>query len=405
VTATRGSRLAGRATRIAPSPTLILVAKAKALIAQGADVIRFDAGEPDFPTPQRIRDAAKRAMDEGKTGYTAASGMPELKQVIADKLERDNGLCYEPSQIIVSCGGKFALYVAMQALFQEGDEVLVPAPYWVSYPPMVELAGASAVIVPTTAEEGFLASAGRLAEHIGPNTRGLILNSPSNPTGAAYDEAQLGAIAELAVERGLWVLSDEIYEKMLYGGQRFAGIAAQGEAIRERTLVFNGVSKAYAMTGWRIGYAAGPGPVIKAMGAMQSQSTSNPTTISQYAAMEAMAGPQDDVAEMVAAFEERRGRVVELLEALPGVSCRMPVGAFYVLPDMGSHLGKRVGDQRIETDADLSEYLLSQHHVAVVPGSAFGAPGFQRISYACSMDAIEEGVARIARALGELEPA
>ena len=398
-------RLAKRARQIKPSPTLSLVAKAKALIAEGADVIRFDAGEPDFPTPERIRDAAKRAMDEGKTGYTAASGMPELKKTIADKLARDNGLEYEPAQIIVSCGGKFALYIAIQALFEAGDEVLVPAPYWVSYPPMVELAGASAVIVPTTADDDFLASAGRLAEHVGPRTRGLILNSPSNPTGAVYDATQLAAIAGLCAEHDLWVLSDEIYEKILFDGRVFAGIAQVAPQIRDRTLVLNGVSKTYAMTGWRIGYAAGPAPVIKAMGAMQSQSTSNPTTVSQWAAVEALDGPQDDVAEMAAAFESRRARVVELLNSLPGVTCRMPGGAFYVFPDFKAHLGKRAGDRVLTDDSAFSEFLLEKHHVAMVPGSAFGAPGFQRISYACSLEAIEQGVARIGEALEELEPA
>ena len=395
--------IAKRALAIKPSPTLATAAKAKAMKAQGFDVVDFGVGEPDFDTPDNVKEAAIKAIRSGFTKYTPASGTDELKEAVIEKLRKDNGLEYERSQIIISCGAKHSLYNIAEALFDPGDEVIIPSPYWVSYPDQVLLNDAKPVIVKTTEKEGFKLSAKKLEKAITKKTKALILNSPSNPTGLAYDTKTLEEIAAIAVKRKIHVISDEIYEKLIYDGFRHVSIASLGPEIKNLTIVVNGVSKSHAMTGWRIGYAAGPKDVITAMANIQSQSTSNPTSISQKAAVEALRGPQDFIGTMNVEFDKRRRYMVDRLNKIKGVSCLMPVGAFYAFPRLSAFFGKRtMSGTVIRNSADLSVYLLEDAKVALVSGDAFGAKDHIRLSYATSMENIVKGVDRIEEALRRL---
>ena len=392
--------IAKRALAIKPSPTLATAAKAKAMKAQGFDVVDFGVGEPDFDTPDNVKEAAIKAIRSGFTKYTPASGTDELKEAVIEKLRKDNGLEYERSQIIISCGAKHSLYNIAEALFDPGDEVIIPSPYWVSYPDQVLLNDAKPVIVKTTEKEGFKLSAKKLEKAITKKTKALILNSPSNPTGLAYDTKTLEEIAAIAVKRKIHVISDEIYEKLIYDGFRHVSIASLGPEIKNLTIVVNGVSKSHAMTGWRIGYAAGPKDVITAMANIQSQSTSNPTSISQKAAVEALRGPQDFIGTMNVEFDKRRRYMVDRLNKINGVSCLMPVGAFYAFPKISSFFGKRTPNgTTIRNSADLAVYLLEDAKVALVSGDAFGAKDHIRLSYATSMENIVKGMDRIEETL------
>ena len=385
-----------------PSPTLAINAKAKAMQGRGISVISFGAGEPDFDTPENIKKVAIRAIEEGFTKYTAVGGIDELKDAIIHKFQRDNGLTYKRSQILVSCGGKHSFYNLAQAIFDEGDEVIIPAPFWVSYPPMVSLAGGTPVIVETSEANDFKLLPEDLKKAISPKTKALIINSPSNPTGSAYAKEELEKIAEIALSHKLFVISDEIYEKIVYDGFRFTSIASLGPEIKERTIIVHGVAKTYSMTGWRIGYTAGPDEIISAMNNIQSQSTSNPNSIAQKASVEALIGPQDEVGKMVAAFAQRRKYIVNRLNEMKEVSCYRPTGAFYVFPNFCSYYGKAYQGKRINNSTDLADYLLDVARVAVVPGGEFGADPFERLSFATSMENIREGLDRIEKALEEL---
>lgn len=395
--------IAERAKKVKPSPTLAVDSKAKEMKAKGVDIVNFGVGEPDFDTPEHIKEAAIKAIKDGFTKYTPVGGIDELKEAIVEKLERDNGLKYGKENILVSCGAKHSLYNIAQALFGPGDEVIIPAPYWVSYPDQVLLNDAVPVFLETKEENDFMLSPELLKEKITPRTKALILNSPSNPTGFIYNEKTLREIAEIAVEKNLYIISDEIYEKLIYDGHRHISIASFGEEIKARTIVVNGLSKSHSMTGWRIGYAAGPAEIIKVMTNIQSQSTSNPTSIAQKAAVAALRGPQDCVEEMRKEFERRRTYLVERLNQIQGISCRLPNGAFYAFPNVSEILGKKSGDKVISNSIELSIYLLEHAHVAVVPGSAFGAEGYLRLSYATSLENIEKGVNRIKEALEKLQ--
>jgi aspartate aminotransferase len=394
--------LAERVKGIKPSPTLTVDARAKAMKAEGIDVVGFGAGEPDFDTPENIKEAAVRALKSGFTKYTPVGGTDELKDAIINKLKNDNGIVYDRSQIIVSTGAKHSLYNVAQALYGPGDEVIIPAPYWVSYPDQVILNDASPVIVQTKEEEGFVLTAEAFERAITPRTRALILNSPSNPTGLGYPKESLEKIAEVAVRHKVMVISDEIYEKITYDGFRHVSIASLGSEIKDLTITINGLSKSHAMTGWRLGYAAGPKEVIGAMTKIQSQSTSNPCSITQKAAVEALNGPQDFLPVMVAEFDKRRKYIVERLNAIPGFSCPMPVGAFYAFPRVSPIYGKSFKGKEIKGSADLAAYLLEEAKVAVVSGDAFGADEYIRLSYATSMATIEKGLDRIEKAVSEL---
>jgi aspartate aminotransferase len=394
--------LSDRAKSLRPSPTLAINAKAKAMQAQGIQVISFGAGEPDFDTPQNIKKAAKKAIDEGFTKYTPVGGIDELKDAIINKFKRDSQLTYKRSEILVSCGGKHSFYNLAQAIFDQGDEVIVPAPYWVSYPPMVALAGGTPVIVETTEKNEFKITPEDLNKALTPKTKALIVNSPSNPTGSAYSKKELEKIADIAISKGFFVISDEIYEKIVYDDFQFTSIASLSEEMKKKTIIVHGVAKTYAMTGWRIGYTAGPEEIISAMNNIQSQSTSNPTSIAQKASVEALAGPQDEVGKMVSAFARRRNYIVDHLNKMPGVSCYKPAGAFYVFPNFSSHYGKSHQGKKIENSTHLADFFLDVARVAVVPGVEFGADPFERLSYATSMDDIEEGMNRIEEALKKL---
>ena len=388
-------KLATRVTKIKPSPTLAVTMRAKALQAQGKDIIGFGAGEPDFDTPENIKQAAIRAIQEGFTKYTPVGGIDELKDAIITKLKRDNGLTYRRSQVVASCGAKHTLYNIAQALFEKGDEVIIPSPYWVSYPDIVLLAGAKPVIVNTTPSTDFKLTPERLEKAIRKKTRAVVINSPSNPTGATYSLRELEGLAEVILSKGILAISDDIYEKILYDGLQFHNMANVSEAMKERCIVVNGVSKAYAMTGWRIGYAAGPENIVSAVTEMQSQSTSNATSISQKASVEALAGDQKTVAMMAAEFEKRRNYIVDQLNRIKGISCMKPPGAFYVFPRVSRLYGTVYRGRKIANSVDLSEFLLEEARVAVVPGSAFGNDRHIRLSYATSMKNIEEGIRRI----------
>ena len=396
------SILSNRAKSLKPSPTLAINAKAKSMQAQGIHVISFGAGEPDFDTPQNIKQAAKRAIDDGFTKYTPVGGTDDLKDAIIKKFQRDNGLTYKRSEIIVSCGGKHSFYNLAQAIFDQGDEVIVPAPYWVSYPPMVALANGTPVIVETTEKNEFKITPDELKKAITPKTKALIINSPSNPTGSAYTKKELEKIAEIAISKNFFVISDEIYEKIVYDGFEFTGIASLSEEIKKKTIIVHGVAKTYAMTGWRIGYTAGSEEIIAAMSNIQSQSTSNPNSIAQKASVEALIGSQDEVGKMVTAFGQRRNYIVDRLNNIPGVSCYKPVGAFYVFPNFSSYYGNSFQGKKIGNSTGLADYFLDVAKVAVVPGVEFGADPFERLSYATSMEDIKEGLNRIEEALKKL---
>ena len=394
----------GPLTRVLrPSPTLAVTMRAKALQKEGRDIIGFGAGEPDFDTPDNIKAAAIRAIREGFTKYTPVGGIDELKDAVIEKLKRDNGLAYKRSEIIVSTGAKHTLFNMAQVLFGPGDEVIIPAPYWVSYPDIVQLADATPVIVDTTEEEGFKLTPATLGKALTARTRALILNSPSNPTGAAYTRKELTALAETLRGTEIIVISDDIYEKVVYDGFVFANMATVSEEMKEKTIVVNGLSKSHAMTGWRMGYAAGPEDVIAAMTEIQSQSTSNPTSIVQKAAIEALLGDQSFIPKMVAEFKRRRDTIVAALNAVPGISCATPPGAFYVFPRVAGLYGKKAGGKALTGSNAFSEFLLEAANVAVVPGQAFGNDDYVRLSYATSMDLIVEGTKRIARAVATLE--
>jgi len=394
--------LADRVKSIKPSPTLAMDAKAKEMKAAGVDVISFGVGEPDFDTPENIKEAAIKALRDGFTKYTPVDGIPALKDAIIEKLKKDNSLTYDRSEIIVSCGAKHSLYNVAQALYNKGDEVIIPAPYWVSYPDQVLLNDAKPVFVETSEENSFMLDPSVLEKAITKRTKALVLNYPSNPTGLTYSKDVLEAIAELAVKYDFCIVSDEIYEKMLYDGAVHVSIASLGDEIKKRTLLINGLSKSHAMTGWRIGYTAGPSDVIKAMSKIQSQSTSNPTSIAQAASVEALKGPQDFLPKMLAEFDKRRKYLVGELNSLKGVSCKMPNGAFYAFPNITALLGKSVDGKAISNSSDLATYLLEYAKIALVPGSAFGMEGYIRMSYATSMKNIEEGVKRLKAALDKL---
>ncbi len=384
-------------SRVKPSPTIAVTNKARELKAAGKDVIGLGAGEPDFDTPDNIKDAAKRAIDEGKTKYTAVDGIPELKQAICDKFLRENGLSYEPAQVTVGTGGKQVLYNALVATLNPGDEVIVPAPYWVSYPDMVLLAGGTPVSVDCPIDTGFKLTPKTLEDAITDKTKWLIFNSPSNPTGAGYTWDELKALTDVLLRHPhVWVMTDDMYEHLVYGDFTFCTPAEVEPKLYDRTLTVNGVSKAYAMTGWRIGYAAGPEQLIKAMGKVQSQSTSNPCSISQWAAFEALTGPQDYIKESRVAFQRRRDLVVEMLNAAEGIECPVPEGAFYVYPSIAGCIGKTsAGGARITDDEAFATALLEETGVAVVFGSAFGLSPHFRVSYATSDDVLREACARI----------
>ena len=391
-----------RIRAIKPSPTLAINAKAVSMRQAGLDVISFGVGEPDFDTPRHIRQAGVRAIEEGFTRYTAAGGIPELKDAIVEKFRSDNNLTYEREEVMVSCGGKHVLYNLAQAILNPGDEAIIPAPYWVSYPPIVVLAGARPVIVETGEAEDFKLSADALEESITPRTKFLVLNSPSNPTGSVYTQWELERLAEVILRHDISVVSDEIYEKLIFDGKPFYSIAQVSEELKGKVFVVNGVSKTYAMTGWRIGYVAGAREVIAGMTKIQSQSTSNPNSIAQKAAIAALTGPQDSVGHMVQAFDERRKYLVGRLNAIPGIRCNMPVGAFYAFPNFGHYFKTDTQGRDIKGSASLCEYLLTEARVALVPGIAFGADDFVRFSYATSLETIKEGVDRIEEALKRL---
>lgn len=394
--------LTKRIGRVAPSPTIGITIKAKAMRAEGIDVIGFGAGEPDFDTPDNIKEAAIRAIRKGHTKYTPVGGINELKDALIQKLKLDNGLDYSREEILVSCGGKHSLYNIAQVLFEAGDEVIIPAPYWVSYPPQVLLNDAKPVILATTEEHCFKLTPEQLEQAITPQTKAFIFNSPSNPTGAAYTREELVALAEVLVAKNVVCISDEIYEKIIYDDFKFVSIASLGEKIRELTLTVNGASKVFSMTGWRMGFTAGPREIIAAMTKLQGQVTTNINSITQWAVVEAYNGPQDFIKEWVGEFKRRRDYLLERINKIPGIQCFKPQGAFYVFPNISAYLGKKVDGKTLETDLDFCEFLLDKAKVACVAGSGFGAPGHMRISYATSMENIEKGLDRIEGALKEL---
>jgi aspartate aminotransferase len=392
-------KLADRIAGIELSPTFRINAAARALAARGVDVLDFSVGEPDFPTPPAAKQAGKAAIDGDVTKYTANEGTAELRAAIVAKLARDNGLTYDPECVLASPGAKSSLFCAVMALFGPGDEVLVPAPYWVSYPEQIRLSGATPVIVPARERNGFKVTAGELEARCTPRSRGLILNYPSNPTGACYDAEELKAIAEVARRLDLTIIADEIYEKLLFDGRTFASIASVSPDAFARTVVVNGVSKTFAMTGWRLGYAAGPKAIVGAMAKLQSHTTSHPASISQVAAAAALNESEPDVRRMAARFAERREVVVGGIAGLPGITLVPPAGAFYVYPNVSGLFGRRVGGRIVSSGQDVAEALLEAARIAVVPGEAFGTAEHVRLSFACSMTQIREGLARMKAAL------
>ena len=394
-----------KANKIGESPTLKVSAKAKAMKAEGIDVVDFSVGEPDFATPDSVKQAGIRAIEENFTKYTQNDGIPDLKKAIIKRLKEDQDLEYQTNQIIASSGAKSSLYHLIQALINEDDEVIIPAPYWVTYPHAVSLAGGKSVVVPTKEENGFLLTAEELKSAITPATKALILNNPSNPTGAAYPRHALEALADVVLEEDIYVIADEIYEKLVYDDFRFYSFASLGEEIKKKTIVINGVSKAYAMTGWRLGYAAGPADVINGMAKIQSHSTSNPCSISQKASLEALSGPQYEVSKMVAEFQRRRNYVMMRLQSIPDVSCHKPQGAFYLFPNFSSTFEKEYKNMTIRNSYGLAYFLLKEANVAIVPGDAFGLDDCIRISYATSMENLEKGLDRIIDAISKLKTA
>jgi aspartate aminotransferase len=381
-------RISQRAASLSPSLTLAIDAKAKQLKAEGQDVVGFGAGEPDFDTPQHIKDAAANALQAGFTKYTPSSGIPELRQAIADKFKRENGLAYKASQVIVSCGGKHSCFNVVIATCQEGDEVIIPAPYWLSYPEMVKLAGAKPVIVETTDQTEFKITPAQLRSAITPRTRLFVLNSPSNPTGTVYTPDEVKALGDICVEKGVLIMSDEIYEHLLYDGASHRSVASLSQAHYEHTIVVHGFAKAWSMTGWRLGFLAAPEPIAKAIDAVQSHSTSNPTSFAQKGAVAALTGPQDHLPNWLAEYDRRRTYAWKKMNSIPGISCVNSKGAFYLFPNI-SKLGLK--------STDFCARLLAEEKVAAVPGIAFGADQYLRISYATSMANIEKGLDRLDR--------
>ncbi len=388
-------KLAPRLSAIKPSPTLALNAKAKALAAKGVDVISFAAGEPDFDTPEHITQAAIDALKSGFTRYTATAGIPELRAAIVDKLKKDNGLDYTPEQILVSTGAKHSLYNLFQALLGEGDEVIIFAPYWVSYPDMVRLAGGTPVILETRESDGYAPDPEVLKRALNPRVRAIVLNSPSNPSGAVLSEKALQIVADAVRGHDCLVVTDDIYEKLLYVDEPFRNILTVAPELKDRAVVVNGFSKAYAMTGWRLGYAAGPRDLIGGMQNIQDQSTSNATSIVQKAGVAALRGPEEPIRKMVVEFKARRDLFVEGLNAIPGVRCRMPEGAFYVFPNVEELLARKYKGKEVGTSIALSEILLDDFRLAAVPGKVFGAEGYLRLSFATSREAIQKGLERL----------
>ena len=394
--------LAERALNISPSPTLAIDAKAKKMMANGLDVVNFGVGEPDFDTPTHIKQAAVKALDNGMTKYTPVAGTDALKAAIIKKFKEDNGLEYLPSQIVVSAGAKHSLYNAFQVLCGEGDEVILPAPYWVSYLEQIKLARGIPVVIQTKASNQFKMTPEELESVITAKTKLIIINSPSNPTGAMYHRDELEALGQILIRHGITIISDEIYEKLIYDGNQHCSIASISPELKEQTVVINGVSKSYAMTGWRIGYAAAPQAVAKAMADLQSHSTSNPTSIAQAASVAALEGPQEPLMEMVAEFNRRRDYMLDRVNAIPGLSCAKPGGAFYLFPDMSPYIGREYNGQKITGAKEIADILLDDAQVAVVPGVAFGDDRYFRLSYATSMERIVEGLDRLEKLLSEI---
>lgn len=401
-------KFSDRILKVKPSPTMAVSSMAAQLKAKGVDIIAFGTGEPDFDTPKHIRDAAIRAIESGKTKYTPAGGIPELKEAVVKKFKRDNNLEYSQSEVIINCGGKHSFYNLMQVLLNDGDEVIIPSPYWVSYPDMVLLAGGTPVIINTEAVAGFKISPAQLEAAITPKTRAVVINSPSNPTGAAYTFDELKALAALLEKTDVIPISDDIYETILFEGSEFFNIANVSQTMKKRTVVLNGVSKTYAMTGWRIGYMAGEKDLISKIDIIQSQSTSNPTTISQWAAVEALTGDQTVLSDMMVAFERRRNFVVKELNSMPGISCYNPAGAFYAFPGITGIYELKGWKSVFEKYKDqyksssLCAYLMEEARTAVVPGIAFGNDSYFRMSFATSDDNLKEGLKRINEALNRL---
>ncbi|MBM3244792.1 MAG: pyridoxal phosphate-dependent aminotransferase [Candidatus Omnitrophica bacterium] len=386
--------LSDKVRHISPSPTLSITAKANKMKAEGINIIGFGAGEPDFDTPLNIKEAAKKAIDKGFTKYTPTAGIKELKEAICAKFKKDNNLEYAPDEVLVSCGAKHSIFNIVLALCGEGDEVILPSPYWVSYPEMVKVAGAKSVILNTTQETKFKITPEQLKNAINQKTKLLILNSPSNPTGMVYSEQELKEISKIVLKAGIYCLADEIYEKVIYD-ENHISIASLGSEMKQKTIVVNGVSKAYSMTGWRIGYCAGPKEIIQAMSNLQDHSTSNPTSIAQAASVEALTGSQDDLSKMVAEFKERRDFMVNRVNAIKGLHTLKPQGAFYCWINISSILNKSINNKKISNSLELTDVLLQAAHVAVVPGGVFGDDNYIRLSYATSMGNIVEGLNRI----------
>jgi Aspartate/tyrosine/aromatic aminotransferase len=395
--------LADRVLRVVPSPTLAVNAKAKALRDSGADILNFSVGEPDLPTPAHVCEAGKQAIAQGHTRYTPVPGIPELREAVCAKLKKEHGWDYRREEVQISCGGKHGLYNIFQAILNPGDEVLIPAPYWVSYPPMVQLAGGIPVFVPLQQEKRFDIDPDVVARYVTGKTKAIVLNSPSNPTGAVYSLAALAEVAKMALAGGWMVISDDMYEELFYGEGKVPHILHAEPQLQGQTVLSNGVSKSFAMTGWRIGYSIGPGEVIRAMNKIQSQSTSNPAAPSQYAALAALTGPQNFSRQMREAFLPRRAYFVESLESIAGVSCVVPMGAFYVFPNFSAYYGKMFNGRVIDGSVALADYFLSEALIATVPGAAFGADAFIRFSFATSLATIEKGMARIKQALAALQ--
>lgn len=395
-------QVAERMQQIKPSPTLAVNARAKALRASGADVLNFSVGEPDFDTPEHVREAGKRAIDEGFTRYTAVPGIPELREAICQRFAEDKGWNYEPDQIQVSCGGKHGLFNMGQALFGPGDEVIVPTPYWVSYPPIIELAGAKPVFLHLSEEHGFDIRKDELDRCVNSKTKGIILNSPSNPTGAIFSKEALALVGEVALRHNLLVISDDIYDTIVYDDGTLPHILDIVPGLKDQTIILNGVSKSFAMTGWRIGYSAGPKNIIAAMNKIQSQSTSNPCSVSQKAALAAVTGEQSFPLMMRDSFLPRMRYILSELQGIEGITCVEPKGAFYVFPNFAHYYGRKNGEATIANSVDMSDYLLESALIASVPGAAFGADDFVRFSFATSMDILQEGMKRVKKALLQL---
>ena len=391
-----------RISSISPSPTLAITAKAKKMQAEGINVIGFGAGEPDFDTPVNIKQAAKKAIDNGFTKYTPTSGIKELKEAICKKFQKDNNLAYSPEEILVSCGAKHSIFNIILTLCNENDEVIIPSPYWVSYPEMVKVVGAKSIFVKTTHDSNFKITPQQLQKAITQRTKLFILNSPSNPTGMVYSKEELVGLSEILIEKDIFCISDEIYEKIIYDSVKHISIASLGPDIKNRTIVINGASKSYSMTGWRIGYAAGPREIIQAMSNLQDHSTSNPTSISQLASVEALKGPQEDLKRMVEEFKKRRDYIVERINSMKNLSTIKPQGAFYCFVNIFEILGKKFNGKLINDSLKLTDLLLTEAKVAIVPGCVFGDDNFIRLSYATSMENLVEGLNRIEKFISKI---